>query len=203
MVAPSFNCRQMDCLSTPRFARGVSRRGRSSRSGGSRRGPRRCPREVLVEQNQILPVRVGIELLRPGLIVDRALAVFVAQEHARETARNLRRHFPPRHHLPRSRRIFDLEIVAVEVVELLRRASWNCRRTSEWSIPLLLAFRRRSSTCATGIQGLCFVSSRLRKSVLVWLFHHISQKPHGQNQRFWAKVHSQMKQKSVIKVNCR
>src|SRR5436309_12854996 len=75
--------------------------------------------EVLVEEDQVAPVRVGGEALDAP--VDRSPAPLVAQEDPCQPARQLGGHLPERHHLPRARREFHLQLAAVEVIEALQR----------------------------------------------------------------------------------
>src|SRR5262245_11629305 len=71
--------------------------------------------EVLVEEDQVAPVRVVLELGCAS--VDRPLAARVAQEDAREPPRDLLRDLEKGHPVPGSRRALDRELVAVEGVE--------------------------------------------------------------------------------------
>ena len=68
--------------------------------------------EILVEQNQIAPVRIFLELraCRHRLAVGR----LVAQEDAGQPARNLLGHFEQGHLPAGTGRAFHLEVVAVE-----------------------------------------------------------------------------------------
>ena len=75
--------------------------------------------EVLVEQNQIAPVRIVLERLDAA--EHRTPAILVAQEDARHPARELRGHLAEGHELPGSGRALDGESVAVVVMELLQR----------------------------------------------------------------------------------
>src|SRR5207249_9209046 len=73
--------------------------------------------EVLVEQNDVAPVRVALELLRGA--EDRPAAVFAAQEDPREAPRDLGCHLPEGQPRAGAGRALDLQAVAVEVMELL------------------------------------------------------------------------------------
>src|SRR5438128_11171625 len=53
--------------------------------------------EVLVEEDEVAPVRIGLE--RVGAAVDRTPAVGPLEEDAGEPSRQLRRHVPERHRL--------------------------------------------------------------------------------------------------------
>src|SRR5439155_16344499 len=75
--------------------------------------------EVLVEEDHVPPVGVPLELLRPA--VDRPASVRAAQEDPGEPPRELAGHLPEIQPCPGTGRALDLEVVAVEVVELLQR----------------------------------------------------------------------------------
>src|SRR5437879_467715 len=75
--------------------------------------------EVLVEEDEVAPVRIGGEALHAA--VDRAPPIRVAQEDPRESPGELRGDLPQGHHLPRPRRELDLQLAAIEVVEALER----------------------------------------------------------------------------------
>src|SRR5438309_7110946 len=75
--------------------------------------------KILVEEEKVAPVRIDLE--RPGGTVHGAPAVAAAQEQADEPARQLARDVPEVEQAVRPGRAFDLEVVAVEVVELLQR----------------------------------------------------------------------------------
>src|SRR5499426_3743748 len=75
--------------------------------------------EVLVEEDEVAPVRVALE--RVEATVDRAPAVGPPEEDAGEASRQLRRHVPERHRLPGSRRELHRELAPEEVVEALER----------------------------------------------------------------------------------
>src|SRR5205823_2498588 len=75
--------------------------------------------EVLVEEDQVAPVRVGLELLAGA--EDRAAAVRAAQEEVAQPPRELPRHLPEGVRLPRTGRELDRERLAEEEVELLQR----------------------------------------------------------------------------------
>src|SRR3954470_7239040 len=75
--------------------------------------------EVLVEQEQIAPVRIGLKLRRSS--VDGAMSVAVAQEDGGEAARDFLRDLIERHLPARSRGTFDGEVVSVIRVVLEQR----------------------------------------------------------------------------------
>ncbi|HYX59139.1 MAG TPA: hypothetical protein VE888_09030, partial [Streptosporangiaceae bacterium] len=72
--------------------------------------------EVLVEQDQVTPVRVVLK--EPGSAVDGALPVTVPQEGADQAAGQLLGHLEQRHHRPGAGRAFDPQVVAVVPVVL-------------------------------------------------------------------------------------
>src|SRR5882672_9898383 len=76
--------------------------------------------EILVEQNVILPVRIFLELL--GSAIDGTVAVLIAEKDARQPTRNLSCHLKQRHEVSRTRGALDLEVVAVEQVEVHQTA---------------------------------------------------------------------------------
>src|SRR5215467_3749204 len=67
--------------------------------------------EVLVEQDEVPPVRVLLE--QPGPAVDGTPTVVITQERADEAAGQLLRHLEQVHHRPRARRALDPQIVTV------------------------------------------------------------------------------------------
>src|SRR5262245_47254690 len=75
--------------------------------------------EVLVEEQQLAPLRIALESL--GVSVDRTAAVRVAQEGAYEPARQFGRDFAEVHPLPRPGRAFHGKAVAQVVMEALER----------------------------------------------------------------------------------
>src|SRR5213596_3707724 len=75
--------------------------------------------EVLVEEDQVAPVGVALELLRPA--VDRAPTVPAPEEDPREPSRELGGHLPEVEHPAGARRAGDLHAVAVEMVAALER----------------------------------------------------------------------------------
>src|SRR5215475_7910462 len=79
----------------------------------------RLPVEVLVERDEVAPVRIALEGLHAAEC--RAAAVRPTQEDAREAARELDRDVPEIHASARSRRALDRQPLAQEPVELLER----------------------------------------------------------------------------------
>ena len=68
--------------------------------------------EVFVEQDEVAPVRIFLELLRPSIY--RPPAILVAQESARQPALNLFRHLEQRHVPAGTGRTLNLELIAEE-----------------------------------------------------------------------------------------
>src|SRR5436305_11453079 len=75
--------------------------------------------KVLVEQDQVLPVRIGLELL--GAAEHRTPAALVPQEELDEPPRELRRHLREVQQATRAGRKLHLEVVPQEIMELLQR----------------------------------------------------------------------------------
>src|SRR6266545_5588011 len=75
--------------------------------------------EVFVEEDQVPPVRIGLEHLEAA--VHRAPAVRTDEEDAGEAPRQVGRHVPEGHRLPGARGHLDLQLAAEEVVEALQR----------------------------------------------------------------------------------
>src|SRR5262249_28180873 len=75
--------------------------------------------EVLVEQDEVLPVR-GV-LVQSGSGVHGTASLGVLHEDPRHAPRNLRGYFPQRHQIAGAARTFDLKFVAEIVMELLQR----------------------------------------------------------------------------------
>src|SRR5689334_17598095 len=75
--------------------------------------------EVLVKENQIMPVRVGLELFK--ISEYRPAALFILKKDAGHAARKLTRHLPQVHHGSRAGGKFYFEIRAQIVMELLQR----------------------------------------------------------------------------------
>src|SRR5215470_4039122 len=69
----------------------------------------------------IAPIRIFLKLFDAS--EDRSPSLIVAQEDARKTKADLLAHFKEVHHLARSRRTFDEEIVSVIGIELKKRAN--------------------------------------------------------------------------------
>src|SRR5207253_7339675 len=75
--------------------------------------------EVLVEEDQVAPAGVDLELL--AVAVNRAAAALVAQEETAEAAGKLACHLPEGHLLAGAGRELYLERGTHEVIELLQR----------------------------------------------------------------------------------
>src|SRR5215813_12642654 len=74
--------------------------------------------EVLVEEDQVLPVRIFvIEAISP---MNRPTAILSFQEDPCHSTRKLGGDFPQSHHLPRPGRALDPEVVTEVVMELLQ-----------------------------------------------------------------------------------
>src|SRR5512147_1245610 len=74
--------------------------------------------EILVEENQVAPVRVALEARVAA--VGGPVAVAVTQEEPGETTREVGRHVPQRPWRARAPGAFDVEAVAVEQIEPLQ-----------------------------------------------------------------------------------
>src|SRR5208282_3493640 len=64
--------------------------------------------EVLMKQNQVAPVRIGLELFE--IAEHRPAAFFIAKKNVRHAARQFSRHSPQGHHLSRSGWKLNLEV---------------------------------------------------------------------------------------------
>src|SRR6266853_4708495 len=74
------------------------------------------PMEVLIEQHVILPVRIGLEFLRPA--VNRPPPRFSSQKDSRQPIGNFSPYLKEVHQFARACWAFDLERVAVIQIEL-------------------------------------------------------------------------------------
>src|SRR5580692_1919461 len=74
--------------------------------------------KILVEEEQILPVRIALEKF--GAAGDRAAAVLAAHENMNEAAGNLGGDFPEVRFTARARREFDFEVLTVIVMVFLQ-----------------------------------------------------------------------------------
>ena len=91
--------------------------------------------KILVEGNQIAPIRVGLKLL--DWTKDRAAFILIAQEDPGKASRDLAGDFPERQHLPRTDRTFDFEIFAEIVMKLLQRFDDQVvEREPDWTTPV-------------------------------------------------------------------
>src|SRR5271169_4441015 len=75
--------------------------------------------EVLMKQNQVAPVRIGLELFE--ITEHRPAAIFIAKKNVRHPARKFSRYLPQGHHLSRSGGELNLKVVAKVVMKLLER----------------------------------------------------------------------------------
>src|SRR5207302_5964994 len=79
----------------------------------------RVTMEVLVKQDQVTPVWVGLELFE--ISEHRPATSLILEKYACHPARQFARYLPQVHHLSRSSRELDFEVVAEVVVKLLQR----------------------------------------------------------------------------------
>src|SRR5207245_9790877 len=75
--------------------------------------------EVLVKQDQIAPMWVGLELFE--ISEHRPATSLILKKYACHPARQFARYLPQVHHLSRSSRELDFEVVAAIVVNLMQR----------------------------------------------------------------------------------
>jgi len=73
--------------------------------------------EVLVEEDQVTPVWVGLKFFE--IPEDRSAALAILKKYTRHAARQFSRHFPQGHHLSRSGWELNFEVVAQVVMKLL------------------------------------------------------------------------------------
>src|SRR6267142_3925499 len=105
--------------------------------------------KILVEEEKVAPVWIDLE--RPDGAVHGAPAVAAAQEQADEPARQLARDVPEVEQAVRAGRALDLEVVAVEVVELLQRLDQQVvQREPHGAAPVRVAPEERRA----GFRGL-------------------------------------------------
>src|SRR5215470_7536857 len=79
--------------------------------------------KVFVKQDQVSPVRIGLKFLDTA--IDWSAAIFVLKEDPGQPPRNLRRHFPQRHHMARAGGALDLVLLTEVVVILLQRLDYE------------------------------------------------------------------------------
>src|SRR5947199_9819148 len=72
--------------------------------------------EVFIEEDEVAPMRVFLELLRPS--VDRPPAICIAQENTRQSTLNLLGHFEQGHVAAGTSRALNFELIAVEAVQV-------------------------------------------------------------------------------------
>src|ERR1700751_919822 len=75
--------------------------------------------DVLVKEDEIVPVGIGLELR--NIAIHRPLALFITQKDFRKSARELGRYFRQRQHVSRAGGKFHFEIVPEVVMEFLQR----------------------------------------------------------------------------------
>src|SRR5882672_6756611 len=94
--------------------------------------------EVLIEQDQIAPVRIVLELSGPT--VDRPSAVSAPQESIREPAGNFLGHFEQRQEPARTGRTLHFEFITVEAVQVQQRPNQqSIDRHPYWAAPVGVA----------------------------------------------------------------
>src|SRR5438445_12029607 len=74
------------------------------------------PMEIFVEQNIIFPVLIFLKLL--GSAIDGPPTIGIAEENTRQPASELLCYLEQGHVFPRARGTFDLEVIAVVLVEV-------------------------------------------------------------------------------------
>ena len=74
--------------------------------------------EVLVEEDQIAPVRVGLELFE--IPEYRSAAPLILKEYVGHAARQISCYFPEAHHVSRASGALDLEVRSEVVMKLLQ-----------------------------------------------------------------------------------
>src|SRR5262245_56059024 len=79
--------------------------------------------KVLVKQDQVSPVRIGLKFLDTA--IDGSATFLVLKEDPRQPPRNLGRNFPQSHHMTRARGTFDLVLFTEVVVILLQRLDYK------------------------------------------------------------------------------
>jgi hypothetical protein len=77
--------------------------------------------EVFVEEDVVLPVRIGLEFLRTA--VHGAAARLISQEYALQAIGDFACNFEQIHQITRPGRAFDLEVVAIVEIELQQSAN--------------------------------------------------------------------------------
>src|SRR5258705_3950066 len=133
---------QLACADGPEE---LDQRGDESRPPGLMAGtePRAVVAvEVLVEEQMVAPVRVGLELL--GTAEHRTAAPFVPEKDARQPCGNLPGDFEEIHHDAGPGGALDREAVAVVRVELQERADQQrVHRHPDWSAPVRISAKHR------------------------------------------------------------
>src|SRR5262249_24070182 len=75
--------------------------------------------EVFVEEDQVTPVRIVLELTSPA--IDRPPSVLIAEESTRQPARDFLRGAEQRHVLAGTGGTLDLKFIAVELIQIQQR----------------------------------------------------------------------------------
>src|SRR6516162_9366766 len=79
--------------------------------------------KVLVEQDVVAPVRIGLKLL--GTTIDRPSPLLVAAEDTLQAVGNLPAHFEQVHQLARTGGALDPKVIPVVVIELKQSANYQ------------------------------------------------------------------------------
>src|SRR5579872_1159548 len=91
--------------------------------------------EVLVEQQEVAPVRVILKCFNAAM--NRPQPIFVAQENARQAARQFFRYLVQREQIARTGGKLDLEALPVEVVKRFQRLDYQViEREPDWPTPV-------------------------------------------------------------------
>src|SRR5947209_19615207 len=128
--------------------------------------------EVLVKENQIAPMWVGLELFE--ISEHRPATSLVLEKYACHPARQFARYLPQGHHLSRSSRELDFEVVADVVVKFLQRLDQQVvRRKPDRAAPVGVATKQpcrgfarlivHAVLIAVHMQGIRIVAVKLRQ----------------------------------------
>src|SRR5262249_10581925 len=119
--------------------------------------------KVLIEQDQISPVRISLEFL--GASVDRAPSIFVTREGADQAPGDFLSDPVQVHHLPRCGRALDLKIVAVILVKLQQRPDdHRVYREPDRASPVRVAAEETGARLCRFVGSLVFLSEN-RESI--------------------------------------